>query len=329
MDRQVFPIAVGRVKISSWRLDSRIARCFSLRWALLLSAAASRSPRNACLALSLLESKPMSLIASEQANSVLAMTELTSSLAVVDEASAPFLGQWNRLVSTTNWEKGRIIQEWRQALLAAAAPASEYADEAWSTRVGSVTGQHVGRLRRVYERFDGLRGDFPSLYWSHFQAALDWDDAEMWLEGAYQSGWSVADMRRERETTLGAVNADLPSEESTGADNAPAVATIPRPPQSGGSNSSRESDPDSRSAESDSAAPPFDDDAANDAPAEELRRPFANLAEMPDDFGEPYEALKLAIIRHKFARWQSIARDDVLAALDALRELALAPAEGA
>jgi hypothetical protein len=265
------------------------------------------------------------------------MTELTSSPAVVDEASAPFLGQWNRLVSTTNWEKGRIIHEWRQALIAAAAPASEYADEAWSTRVGNVTGQHVGRLRRVYERFDGIRGDFPSLYWSHFQAALDWDDAEMWLEGAYQSGWSVADMRREREATLGAVIADRPAEESAtepidedaGADDAHTVATIPRPSQSGGSNPSRESDSDAGSAESDAADPPFSDDGSSDATAQEPRRPFAHLAEMPDDFGEPYEALKLAIIRHKFAGWQSIARDDVLAALDALRELALAPADGA
>src|SRR5437868_9520616 len=89
----------------------------------------------------------------------------------IDEASAPFLGQWNRLVSTTNWEKGRIIHEWRQALVAADAPSAEFADEAWSLRVGNVTGQHVGRLRRVYERFDALRGEFPLLYWSHFQAA--------------------------------------------------------------------------------------------------------------------------------------------------------------
>jgi hypothetical protein len=264
------------------------------------------------------------------------MTDLNSSpVAFVDDASAPFLGQWNRLVSTTNWEKGRIIHEWRQALIAAAAPSSEYADEAWSTRVGSVTGQHVGRLRRVYERFDGLRGDFPSLYWSHFQAALDWDDAEMWLEGAYQSGWSVADMRRERGTTLGAVNADVASEESAiepidddaGEDDAQRVATISRPPQSGGSNPSRQSGPDAPSAESDAPEPPFDDEGASAATPEEPRRPFAHLAEMPDDFGEPYEALKLAIIRHKFAGWESIARDDVLAALDALRELALAPAD--
>jgi hypothetical protein len=263
------------------------------------------------------------------------MTELTSSVAVADEASAPFLGQWNRLVSTTNWEKGRIIHGWRQALIAAAAPASEFADEAWSTRVGNVTGQHVGRLRRVYERFDGLRGDFPALYWSHFQAALDWDDAEMWLEGAYQSGWSVADMRRERETTLGAVNADLATEESAtepvdedaGSDDAHTVATIPRLSQSSGGDPSRESDRNEASPGSGAADPPFDVDGASDAAPEEPRRPFAHLAEMPDVFGEPYEALKLAIIRHKFAGWESIARGDVLAALDALRELALAPAD--
>jgi hypothetical protein len=55
--------------------------------------------------------------------------------------------------------------------------------------------------------------------------------------------------------------------------------------------------------------------------------PFAHVAEMPDDMGEAYEALKLSIIRHKFAGWRQISRDDVLAAIDALRELALTPAE--
>jgi hypothetical protein len=258
----------------------------------------------------------------------------------IDEASAPFLGQWNRLVSTTNWEKGRIIHEWRQALVAAAAPASEYADEAWSLRVGNVTGQHVGRLRRVYERFDALRGEFPSLYWSHFQAALDWDDAEMWLEGAYQSGWSVAEMRRERAATLGAIDAEQsvadaaavsaadPIDEDSEAEGSIAEATV-SPTMQRGRDVSTDSDADIVSRKSADDDAPFDIDDAAAAPAEEARRPFAHLAEMPDDLGEPYEALKLAIIRHKFSGWQSISRDDVLSALDALRELTLSPAEGA
>ena len=37
--------------------------------------------------------------------------------ALTKEASAEFLGRWSRLVSTTNWEKGHIINEWRQALI--------------------------------------------------------------------------------------------------------------------------------------------------------------------------------------------------------------------
>ena len=118
--------------------------------------------------------------------------EQTVETFVAEEAGREFLGQWNRLVSTTNWEKGRIIANWRQALVAAAAQPQEYSDEAWSRQVGNVSGQHVGRLRRVYERFGAVRNDYSGLYWSHYQAALDWDDAEMWLEGAVQNRWSNA-----------------------------------------------------------------------------------------------------------------------------------------
>ncbi len=258
----------------------------------------------------------------------------------IDETSAPYLGQWNRLVSTTNWEKGRIILEWRQALVASGAPAAEYSDEAWSLRVGNVTGQHVGRLRRVYERFDALRAELTALYWSHFQSALDWDDAEMWLEGAQQSGWSVAEMRRQRWQTLGAIEADRPREDGStsepldddsgsldlqAASNSavPRDATRKRVPA--GDDEERTSKPSRHSSDD-----PSDDEAPAERSAEmeyDAPGPFAHVAEMPDDMGEAYEALKLSIIRHKFANWQQISRDDALAAIDALRQLALAPAE--
>ena len=131
----------------------------------------------------------------------------------VDEASRTYIGRWNRLVSTTNWEKGRIIQEWRAALQSAGAPATESSDEAWSRLVGGVTGQHVGRLRRVYERFGAVHEEYEGLYWSHFQAALDWDDAEMWLEGSLQNTWSVSQMRRQRWEALGAVQGQEPRDQ--------------------------------------------------------------------------------------------------------------------
>ena len=37
----------------------------------------------------------------------------------IEAASTEYLGRWNRLVSTTNWEKGQIICQWRAALIEA------------------------------------------------------------------------------------------------------------------------------------------------------------------------------------------------------------------
>ena len=57
----------------------------------------------------------------------------------LDATSLSFVGRWNRLVSTTNWEKGRIISEWRARLIDADAPVQSYSDEAWSRRAGNVS----------------------------------------------------------------------------------------------------------------------------------------------------------------------------------------------
>jgi hypothetical protein len=117
-------------------------------------------------------------------------------------ASQAYVGRWNKLVSTTNWEKGQIITEWRAKLLQQNSELEERTDEAWSRLVGDVSPQHVGRLRRVYGRFGASHSDFDGLYWSHFLAALDWDDAEMWLEGALREKWSIKQMIGRRFETI-------------------------------------------------------------------------------------------------------------------------------
>ena len=42
---------------------------------------------------------------------------------------------------------------------------------------------------------------------------------------------------------------------------------------------------------------------------------------------DAFEAYKLCILRHKLAGWQEISCDDMLASLDSLKQLALAPAD--
>jgi len=264
--------------------------------------------------------------------------ESPSQAVEADSASLNYIGQWRGLVSTTNWEKGRIVSEWRAAMSASGVEPQLWSDDTWSRRVGQVTGQHVGRLRRVYERFGAVRGGYAGLYWSHFQAALDWHDAEMWLEGAVQNNWSISDMRARRwETMVGAAGQRAGDEEliesELDEDVDPSAAddlSMVRDPGDVGASAAKPVEGSSdHSNKSQGVQPgvPFDADAGDypvDAPDAPVR-PFANLAKLPDDLAEAFEAYKLAILRHKLAGWLEISRDDVLGTLDALKQLAMTP----
>jgi hypothetical protein len=265
----------------------------------------------------------------------------TADIVASDDASRPFVAEWNGLVSTTNWEKGRIILEWRQALIAGGADVQEYSDDAWSRRVGTVSGQHVGRLRRVYERFAGAREQYPGLYWSHFQAAIEWPDPELWLEGAVQNDWSVSEMRRQRWQAYGAAEADEPRD----ADIITAEFDEDALPTRDGLREERLGPPDFESGSSGLGpdldqgpdfgdADPFSQDAlseptalyVDEAPLATVR-PFEHLPELPADLSEALEIFKLAILRHKLAAWRDVPAESVLAALDGLKQLVLAPSE--
>ncbi len=260
--------------------------------------------------------------------------------ASLDKASLPYEGRWSRLVSTTNWEKGQIVFEWRNALKEQEAPASEYADDAWARRVGGVTGQHIGRLRRVFERFGESNSQYDGLYWSHFQAALDWDDAEMWLEGTIQNKWSVSKMRKARWEAIGAPEELKPSEEDiittelnedldVREDHEPMVSqsTVGDPDDNrvieGPDFGDEDEEMASVSKEADGGPHIYSEDDNTTVP---FVRPFENIPDLPEDVGEAFESFKLTIIRHKAEDWQQIAREDMLSALESLKELTLAPA---
>ena len=268
---------------------------------------------------------------------------MDAEIAALEQATEPYIGRWNQLVSTTNWEKGRIIGQWRAALAESGTSAAQYSDDAWARRVGGVTGQHVGRLRRVHERFGEAYEEYAGLYWSHFHAALDWDDAEMWLEGAIQNQWSVSQMRRQRWETLGELEENRPRDEDVitaelDEDFEPAenelptvisgtvedVQSTPRPdgPDFGDDDMPRADRAQSTRNKDEEGASIYADEHE---PAVPFVRPFDNISELPDDITDAFEAFKLAILRHKGDGWREIARDDLLSALDALKELANAP----
>ena len=255
-----------------------------------------------------------------------------------------YVGQWNRLVSTTNWEKGRIIGQWRDALVANGAAASEFTDDAWTQLVGGVTSQHVGRLRRVYQRFGEASDQYDGLYWSHFQAAIDWEDAEMWLEGAIHNGWSVSQMRGKRWETLGkpgeAPAVDDPAEASglDGVDNAvpfdaegaafastSSTTSAAETPAKGRARAGNDED-ESDDAPATSRSHSGEGDAVG-APAKSRSRLAVEVDELPEDLADAFEQFKLAIIAHRRLGWSETTPGAVIECLDALRELALAPAD--
>jgi hypothetical protein len=262
------------------------------------------------------------------------------------DAAGKFVGQWNRLVSTTNWEKGRIICQWREALTAAAAPVTDYSDEAWSQLVGGVTSQHVGRLRRVYQRFGEVREQYDGLYWSHFQAAIEWQDAEMWLEGAIHNGWSVSQMRGKRWETFGkpgeAPIEEVPELADDGAESAPFDEDSAEEIGEGVSGSSASmtsiESPAKRQAERDddeseeaechsneSAARSSTQQESPKSSSKTRSRLGVEVDELPDDLADAFEQFKLAIIAQRRLGWSETTPEAVLECLDALRELTLAP----
>ncbi len=253
------------------------------------------------------------------------------------ELSEPFVTRWTVLVSTTNWEKGAIICAWRKELEAQDAPISSYSDEAWGRRVGGVTSQHVGRLRRVYQRFGTSHSTYPKLYWTHFLAALDWDDAEMWLEGAAQSQWSVSQMRQTRWQSMGGDPQSQPIEDeivsaSIDEDFSPSADTMVKEKPADNDREiptgPRYDEPDFGE-ESDATAAIADTDGDDELPWEETSEPgeivspFASLPALPVDVADALEQFKLAIIRHRSSEWAEISREDMVQTLDALRIFAM------
>jgi hypothetical protein len=253
-------------------------------------------------------------------------------VAVDSPSEKYYVGKWRGLVSTTNWQKGQIIAEWRNDLTKSGGAAAEYSDETWSQLVGDVTAQHVGRLRRVHERFGDNWQSYEGLYWTHFLAAYDWEDAELWLEGALQNAWSVSQMRKQRWETLGSIPADQPLESDIVTDESSddpfvdegipselfiehveAVAPGADAAEKSKVRSQRSGQPD----EPESAAAQL-----ATGPATSLE-PRGSFEELPEDFAEAFEQLKLSIIRHKQSDWQELSRDDALASLESLRMIVL------
>lgn len=241
---------------------------------------------------------------------------------LIDEIASEYVGFWNLLVSKTNWEKGKVIHSWRARLQEAGFPRRVCSDDAISQRIGNVSPQHVGRLRRVYERF-GEEEMLPNLYWSHYQAALDWDDADEWLQKASEEQLSVAQTRLARWEEYGASPQTKPKDEEVVSEERdedvnPYYDSDAQEVVAGQKTKWTKEDADkdkkkTKSSKNDGPlgefadeTEPWEKEGATSFTTAEVLDAFANLDPLPADFADAFESLKVAILTRKLEKWPDV-----------------------
>lgn len=116
-------------------------------------------------------------------------------------------------VSNCRWVVGECAFQWTKRY------ARGRTDADFGGMIG-LSGDQVFQRRRVWEVFGLAKDEFPGLRWSHFYAALTWDDAPECLNWAAQNQSTVAEMKAWRRAQRGE---DL----TTDADEMDAISHLP------------------------------------------------------------------------------------------------------
>ena len=260
---------------------------------------------------------------------------------LIDEIASEYVGFWNLLVSKTNWEKGKVIHSWREKLREAKLPRRVYSDDAIATRIGNVSPQHVGRLRRVYERF-GSEPTLPGLYWSHYQAALDWEDADEWLKKASDEKLSVAQTRVARWEKMGAKLQSKPREEDivsaepdedvnpfndSNADGFVAVnetqTTLEDAEKEKSKKPKKQKKNENPLGEYAGEVEPWES-SENDFTTTEVLDAISKLEPLPSELADAFESFKCAILSQKVMEWHDVTPLLVAQYLSELKRLLVA-----
>ncbi len=101
-----------------------------------------------------------------------------------------------KALSRCNWEIGECAAQWTERY------AKGRTDADFGALIG-LSGDQVYQRRRVWERFHEVYQEYDSLRWSHFYAALNWDDARDCLGWADDVHATVAEMKAWRRAQHG------------------------------------------------------------------------------------------------------------------------------
>lgn len=115
---------------------------------------------------------------------------------VREETEASLIERAQLAVSQCNWEVGECAAIWTKRF------ARGRTDADFATLV-ALSADQVYQRRRVWETFADVYQNYSGLKWSHFYAAINWDDAAECLQWAQDVQAGVAEMKAWRRAQRG------------------------------------------------------------------------------------------------------------------------------
>jgi len=134
---------------------------------------------------------------------------MASAVVVAEDTESALIVRAQLALSHCNWEVGECAAQWTKRF------ARGRTDADFGALVG-LSPDQVYQRRRVWETFGDVCGNYPSLKWSHFYAAINWDDAAECLQWAQDVQAGVAEMRAWRRAQHGEDLSEAASDESIG-----------------------------------------------------------------------------------------------------------------
>lgn len=126
-----------------------------------------------------------------------------------DETESALISRALSALSRCNWEVGECAAQWTKRF------ARGRTDADFASLVG-LSPDQVYQRRRVWETFGDVCESYANLKWSHFYAALNWDDAAECLQWAQDVQAGVAEMRAWRRAQHGEDLSEVSTDESMG-----------------------------------------------------------------------------------------------------------------
>lgn len=112
------------------------------------------------------------------------------------ESEEQLIERAQRALSSCNWEIGECASQWTKR------HAKGRTDADFGSLIG-LSGDQVFQRRRVWETFADVHQNYEGLRWSHFYAAINWDDAAECFQWSVEMGATVAEMKAWRRAQHG------------------------------------------------------------------------------------------------------------------------------